>query len=93
MAVEVFEMRSARGVGSGRAVPFLVKQSLTIGGAASAAFNRSTAMVTIYTDVACRIAFSPPAGATPTASDISFPIPAAVHMDFSIVAGRQVIAF
>lgn len=90
--VEVFELHAPSSGAPVRPMPPIAKQTLSIGGAASAGFNRSTAMVTIVTTTACRVQFSPAAGTTPDGSTATFPLAANVPYDFEAVAGRKVIA-
>lgn len=93
MAVSVFEQAALRQAIPIRQTPAEAFQSLTVGGAASAAFKRQTCIVSIYSDVACNVAFSPKSGVAPTATDVAWPIAANTYCDFSVIGGRQVIAF
>lgn len=86
--VEVFELTDTRGSRNIRPVPFLTKQTLSVGGAVSAGFNRSAAAVTVITSLACRLEF----GTAPTGSGATFPIAANVPYDFDVIAGTKVIA-
>lgn len=90
--VEVFEQAAMRGVAPIRIMPPLAKQTLSIGGAVSAAFNRSTVIITVVTTTACRVEFSVAAGTDPAGSGMTFPIAANTPYDFAVIAGRKVIA-
>lgn len=69
-------------------VNFLAKQSLTIGGAASSALNRSTQQVVVISTTGCVIEF----GAAPDGLGITFPIAAGHPYTFDVVAGHKIIA-
>ena len=90
--VEVFELGGAPGGHPVRSMPPIAKQTLSIGGAVSAAFNRGASIVTIVTTTACRVEFSVRAGTDPAGSGMTFPLAANVPYDFHVVAGRKVIA-
>ena len=62
--------------------------SITIDGAASAAFKSGTAMVEIYSDTACRVEF----GAAPTGSGPTWYVPANIPRQFGTKVGQKVIA-
>lgn len=86
--VQVFEMIAGRAGIEPAPVNFLTKQTLTIGGAISAAFNRSTTQVRIISTTGCVIEF----GSAPDGLGSFFPIVAGQIYDFSVVAGQKVIA-
>jgi len=85
--------------GSGGKAPILntasvvTMQSVTIGGAASAAFNASTTLVELYSTTACNVAFTGQDNATPTSSSPSFGLPASTPRQFGVKKGQKVIAF
>ncbi len=90
--VEVFEQSLPSSGFPLRKMPPIAKQVLDIT-ELSAAFNRSTGMVTIITNTACRVQFSLAAGTDPDGSNgPTFPLAANVPYDFEVVAGRKVIA-
>ncbi len=82
--VQVFEMQAGRA----SAVNFLAKQTLTIGGAISAAFNKSTQSVRIVSTTGCVIEF----GAAPDGLGNFYPIVAGQVYEFGVIAGQKVIA-
>ena len=90
--VEVFELTATRGRTPVRPFPPIAKQTLSIGGAVSAAFNRSTKFITVTTTTACRIEVSTKDGVDPTGSGDTFPLAANTAYDFEIIAGRKIIA-
>ncbi len=86
---KVFEMRQPRMYNAPiRVVPFLAKQQLSSGGT-SAAFNKSTVMVTIISSLAGTLEFSS-AGADPSGSGDTFPIAADIPYDFDVRPGTKV---
>jgi len=86
--VQVFEMAALRGDTPLRVVPFIEKQVIDIDGAASAAFNRGTTMVTIITSIDCSVEF----GAAPAGTGDTFPLNADEPYDFAVIANHKVIA-
>ena len=90
--VEVHELKAITTGVPVRNVPGIAKQTLSIGGAASAAFNRSTKFVAITTTTACRVEFSNAAGTAPTGSGDTWLLATGQIYDFEVVAGRKVIA-
>lgn len=71
-----------------RPAPFVAQQILSIGGAASSAFNRSTVAITVITTTACKVEI----GANPTGGTNKFAIEANIPYDFSVRAGHKIIA-
>lgn len=90
--VRVIEAQMLRGQVPLLVMPPLTAQTLSIDGAASAAFNKSTEIVRIYSTTACNLCFSPLSGATPTSGDTKVPIAANIAYDFSVRGGTKVIA-
>lgn len=90
--VTVIEMQALRGNVEVRPMPPLNTQTLTIGGPASSAFNKSTNIITIMTNTDCNVCFTPLGGADPTGSDYKFPLIAYATYDFSVRPGTKVIA-
>lgn len=88
MAVIVTELAQVRDRAPVPPVPPREQQSLTIGGAASAAFGGGTSMVEIDTDTACRVEF----GANPDGNGDTFYIPATTPRQFHVIPGHKVIA-
>ena len=88
MAVIVTEFQGLRDKAQVPPVPPREQQSLTIGGAASAAFGRGTVIVEIDTDTACRVEF----GADPAGTGDTIYIPALLPRQFHVQAGHKVIA-
>lgn len=86
--VEVFELSGTRGNLLLAPVPALAKQTLTIGGAVSAAFNPSTAIVRITTTATCRVVF----GAAPTGAGDTMLVYAGQYNDFAVISKQKVIA-
>lgn len=72
-----------------RVVPFLAFQELS-SGETSAAFNRSTGMITVVSSLAGTLDFTTAAGVAPTGSAAPFPIAANEVYDFDVRAGTQV---
>lgn len=64
------------------------QQSLTIDGAASAAFGASTTYVEIDSDTACRLEF----GADPDGGGDTLYLPASTPRQFGVTPGHKVIA-
>lgn len=93
--VTVIETQALPGNIPVRVAPFLAVQTLSIGGAVSSAFNKSTTFVSIHTSTACSIEFSNLDGTDPDgagAGSGKIPIPAGVYHDFRVHAGSKVIA-
>ena len=91
--VTVIETQGVRGRDPARVMPPLAVQTLSIGGAVSAAFNKSTTIVTIRTTIACKIEFSALDGTDPDGNNGGeFPIDANIPHDFSVKPGAKVIA-
>lgn len=67
--------------------PIAVPQVLTIGGAVSSAFNRSTTIISVYTTTACNIEI----GASPDGTRI-FPLPANQWHDFGVLPNHKIKA-
>lgn len=86
--VQLFEMVGDRSGSEARPVTFRAKQTLTIGGAASAAFDPSTTYVTIVSTTSCVIEF----GTAPDGLGNTFPIVAGQLYDFAAYRGQKVIA-
>lgn len=87
---EVFEMRAPRNREAPiRPVPFLAKQLLD-SAETSAAFNKSTQMVTVVSSLAGRLTFTTAAGVDPDGSTMSFPINANQEYDFDVKPGTKV---
>jgi hypothetical protein len=86
--IQVFEMTGLRPNVLGRPVKFLAKQTLSIGGAASTAFNPGTSYVTVVSTTSCVIEF----GAAPDGSGSTFPIVAGQLYDFAANHTMKVIA-
>jgi hypothetical protein len=86
--VQVFEMSDAPGARLLRQAPFIEKQVLTIGGAASAAFNASTTAITVISSTACKLDF----GTAPDGNGDTFPIAADTPYDFAVRRALKVIA-
>jgi hypothetical protein len=72
-----------------RTVPFLARQQLSSGGL-SAAFSKSTRIVTIVSSIAGTVDFTSTAGVDPTGSLAPFPINANQEYDFSVRGGTKV---
>lgn len=91
--VEVFELDAIRSPGTPLApMPPIAKQTLSIGGAVSAAFNRSTRMVRITTTTQCRVEFSTKTGTDPAGTGMTMLVYTGQYNDFEVIAGRKVIA-
>ncbi len=88
MAVIVTEFQALRDKAQVPPVPPREQQSLTIGGAASAAFGRGTTIVEIDSDTHCRIEF----GVAPDGNGDTIYIPALLPRQFHVQAGHKVIA-
>lgn len=88
MAVIVTELQALRDKAQVAPVPPRGQQSITIGGAASAAFGRGTTMVEIDTDTECRVDF----GADPDGNGYTLYVPASLPRQFHVQAGHKVIA-
>lgn len=88
MAVIVTEFQGLRDKAQVPPVPPREQQSLTIDGAASAAFGRGTTIVEIDSDTHCRVEF----GTAPDGSGDTIYIPALLPRQFSVQAGHKVIA-
>lgn len=88
--VTVIEMIGLRNNTHVRPMPPLAKQTLSIGGTVSAAFNASTNLVFITSTTDCNLEFSTPSAA-PTGTGMTFPIAAGVDYDFSVRGGTKVI--
>ena len=88
MAVIVTELMVLRDRAPVPPTPPVEQQSITIGGAASAAFRGNTSMVEIDTDTACRVEF----GAAPDGNGDTFYIPANIPRQFHVLSGHKVIA-
>lgn len=86
--VQIFEMIGGRGESESPPVNFVAKQTLSIGGAISAAFNRSTTEVEVISTTGCVIEF----GSAPDGLGSFYPIAAGHPRRFSVVAGQKVIA-
>lgn len=86
--VEIHEMAGCRSGLLLAPVPALTKQTLSIGGAVSAAFNRSTAIVRITTTTTCRVEF----GTAPAGSGNTMLVYAGQYNDFAPNPGHKVIA-
>jgi hypothetical protein len=86
--VEVHELTGLRGQRPVAPFPAVAKQTLSIGGAASSAFNRGTVMVRITTTTTCRVEF----GSAPAGSGNTVLIYSGLHNDFDVIAGQKVIA-
>lgn len=87
--VQVFEMIGERPL-TGGAMPtnFRAKQTLSIGGAASSAFNAGTSWVAVVSTTGCVVEF----GATPDGLGITFPIVAGRVYHFAAHHGLKIIA-
>lgn len=72
-----------------RTVPFLAKQLLS-SGSVSAAFNKSTRMVTIVSSIAGTVEFSDTANTDPSGSGDTFPIAANTPYDFDVRPNTKV---
>lgn len=72
-----------------RSVPFLASQALSTTGT-SAAFNKSTRMVTIVSSLAGTVEFSTTAGVDPSGATDLFPIAANIPYDFDVRPGTKV---
>lgn len=72
-----------------RTIPFLARQQLSSGGT-SAAFNKSTRMITVVSSLAGTVDFTSAAGVAPTGSLAPFPIAADTAYDFDVRGGTQV---
>lgn len=88
MAVTILELQSLRDWAQAIPVPERAKQSLTIGGAASAAFGRGTVVVEIDSPTHCRVEF----GVNPAGTGNTFYIPALTPRQFNVMPGHKVIA-
>lgn len=87
---KVFEMIGPRKSNTPiRPVPFLARQQLSSAGT-SAAFNKSTTMITIVSSIAGTVDFTSTAGVAPTGSLAPFPINANQEYDFDVRGGTQV---
>lgn len=71
-----------------RKMPPIDRQVLSIGGAVSAAFERSTTIISVYSTTACNIDIRE----TP-ASGTAFPLPAGVWHDFDVSPNHKVQVF
>lgn len=88
---KVFEMIAPRNANAPiRTVPFLARQQLSSGGL-SAAFNRSTRMITVVSTLAGTLDFTSADGTAPTGSLAPFPIAADTLYDFDVRAGTKVM--
>jgi len=85
--VDVYEMTMIRSGMQVRPFPPLAKQILDFG-VASAAFNRSTNLITVVCSVKALIEI----GANPTGSGMTFPCEADTAYDFAVVAGHKIYA-
>lgn len=87
---KVFEQRAPRDKNAPiRVAPFIERQQLSSGGT-SAAFNRSTTMITVVSSLAGTLDFTTTAGVDPTGSAMPFPINANQEYDFSVRPGTKV---
>lgn len=87
---KIFEMALPRqALAPIRTVPFLAKQQLSSTGT-SAAFTRSTRMVTIVSSLAGTLEFSSATGTDPSGSGDTFPIAADTLYDFDVRPGTKV---
>jgi hypothetical protein len=88
---KVFEMKGPRSPNAPiRPVPFLARQTLSTTGL-SAAFNKSTQMVTIVSSIAGTVDFTAADGTAPTGSLAPFPINANQEYDFDVRPGTKVL--
>lgn len=85
--VQVFEMIGERGGSGARPVTFRAKQTLSIGGAASSAFDPSTSFITLISTTGCLVEF----GTAPDGLGNTFPIVAGQLYDFGAYRGQKVI--
>lgn len=90
MANEVYvhEMQALPANYPVRPVPFVAQQILSIAGAASSGFNRSTVAITVISTTDCNIEV----GANPTGVTNKFKIEANTPYDFLVRAGHKIIA-
>lgn len=87
---KVYEMRAPSNPHVAiRVVPFLAKQTLSSGDT-SAAFNKSTKMITVNSSLAGVLTFTTAAGVDPDGSTMSFPIAANTPYDFEVRATTKV---
>lgn len=86
--VEVHELAALHGNNPTPRFPALAKQTLTIAGAVSSAFNRSTVFVRVTTTTTCRLHF----GAAPDGLSNTVLCYAGAYNDFEVIAGHKVIA-
>ena len=86
---KVYEMISPRAWAPIRVVPFLAKQTLSTTGT-SAAFNKSTNMITIVSSLAGTVEFTTIAGVDPAGAGDTFPIAADREYDFLVRGGTKV---
>lgn len=87
---KVFEMIAPRGNKAPlRVVPFLARQVLS-STELSAAFNKSTQMVTIVSSIAGTVDFTSTAGDAPDGTLAPFPINANQEYDFEVRPGTKV---
>jgi len=70
-------------------VPFLAKQQLS-SGSTSAAFTKSTRMITIISTLAGTVEFTTAAGVDPSGSGDTFPIAADTRYDFDVRPATKV---
>lgn len=87
---QIFEMQLPRSARAAiRVVPFLAKQTLSTTGV-SAAFNKSTNMITIVSSLAGTVEFSTAAGVDPAGAGMTYPIAANTEYDFDVKPGAKV---
>lgn len=87
---KVFEQQAPRNPHSpNRVVPFLAKQTLSTTGV-SAAFNKSTQMITVVSSLAGVLTFTRADGTDPDGTTNTFPIVADREYDFDVRPGTKV---
>lgn len=87
---KIFEQNAPRkGNAPIRVAPFLAYQQLS-SGSTSAAFNKSTVMITVVSSLAGTLDFTTGPGVAPTGSAMPFPINANQEYDFDVRANTQV---
>jgi hypothetical protein len=86
--VEVHELSALRGGVPAMPVPQIEKQTLSIGGAVSNAFNRGTAIVRITVTTDCRVEF----GTAPAGAGDTILLYSGMHHDFAVSPNHKVIA-
>lgn len=87
--VRVYEMTEIRAHGQARPVPLIAKQILSVGGASSNAFNRSTNLITVTTTLACWVDIT----ASPLQAGKTIYLAADREYDFSVQPGHSIRAF